>query len=62
MTKMEKLDMFVVKHSQDPNYCYEHDFGIPGRFDVFAAEFDFVTDAFPSRESKSIFGETYLQL
>ena len=42
----------------DPNYCYEHDFGIPGRFDVFAAEFDFVTDAFPSRESKSVFVET----
>ena len=26
----------------DPSYCYTHDFGIPGRFDVFAAEFDFL--------------------
>ena len=42
----------------DPSYCYTHDFGIPGRFDVFAAEFDFVTDAYPSRESYSIYGQT----
>ena len=42
----------------DANYCYTHDFGIPGRFDVFAAEFDFVTDAYPSRKSYSIYGQT----
>ncbi len=42
----------------DPSYCYTHDYGIPGRFDVFAAEFDFVTDAYPSRESYSIYGQT----
>ncbi len=42
----------------DPSYCYTHDFGIPGRFDVFGAEFDFVTDAYPSRESYSIYGQT----
>ena len=40
------------------SYCYTHDFGIPGRFDVFAAEFDFVTDAYPSRESYSVYGQT----
>ena len=42
----------------DPSYCYEHDYGIPGRFDVYSAEFDFVTDAFPSRESKSVYIQT----
>ena len=42
----------------NPSYCYTHDFGIPGRFDVFAAEFDFVTDAYPSRESYSIYAQT----
>ena len=42
--------------------CYEHDYGIPGRFDVFAAEWDFVTDAFPSRESFSIYGQTTYSL
>jgi iron complex outermembrane receptor protein len=41
------------------DYCYTHDFGIPGRFDVFSpnADWDFVTDAFPSRESYSVFGQ-----
>ena len=31
----------------DPSYCYDHDYGIPGRFDIFgpAAEVDFFTDA-----------------
>ena len=38
--------------------CYEHDYGIPGRFAVFDAEWDFVTDAFPSRESYSIYAQT----
>jgi iron complex outermembrane receptor protein len=38
-------------------YCYTHDYGIPGRFDVFAAEWDFVTDALPTRESYSIYGQ-----
>jgi iron complex outermembrane receptor protein len=42
----------------DPSYCYEHDYGIPGRFDVYSAEFDFVTDAFPSRKSKSAYIQT----
>ena len=56
MTKMGLLDMFVVKHSQ--TLIIVMNVGIPGRFDVFAAEFDFVTDAFPSRESKSVFVET----
>jgi iron complex outermembrane receptor protein len=37
-------------------YCYTHDYGIPGRFDVFAADWDFVTDALPTRESYSIYG------
>ena len=40
------------------SYCYTHDYGIPGRFDVYAAEFDFVTDAYPSRESYSVYGQT----
>ena len=40
------------------SYCYTHDFGIPGRFAVFDAEFDFVTDAYPSRESYSVYGQT----
>ena len=38
-------------------YCYTHDYGIPGRFDVFAADWDFVTDALPTRESYSIYGQ-----
>ena len=38
--------------------CYEHDYGIPGRFAVFDAEYDFVTDAFPNRESYSIYAQT----
>jgi iron complex outermembrane receptor protein len=38
--------------------CYDHDYGIPGRFAVFDAEWDFVTDAFPSRESYSIYAQT----
>ena len=41
----------------NPAYCYTHDYGIPGRFDVFAAEWDFVTDALPTRESYSIYGQ-----
>ena len=40
-------------------YCYTHDYNFPAMFDVFdVGEFDFVTDAFPSRESFSIYGET----
>ena len=35
-----------------------YDYGIPGRFAVFDAEWDFVTDAFPSRESYSIYAQT----
>jgi iron complex outermembrane receptor protein len=42
----------------NPANCYEHDYGIPGRFDVFGAEWDFVTDAFPSRESYSVYAQT----
>jgi iron complex outermembrane receptor protein len=41
----------------NPGYCYTHDYGIPGRFDVFAADWDFVTDALPTRESYSIYGQ-----
>ncbi len=41
----------------NPAYCYIHDYGIPGRFDVFAAEWDFVTDALPTRKSYSIYGQ-----
>ncbi len=46
----------------DPSYCYDHDYGIPGRFDIFgpAAEVDFFTDANPGRESFSIYGQTTL--
>ena len=40
-------------------YCYTHNYNYPAMFDVFdVGEFDFVTDAFPSRESFSIYGET----
>ena len=40
-------------------YCYTHNYNFPAMFDVFdVGEFDFVTDAFPSRESFSIYGET----
>jgi iron complex outermembrane receptor protein len=38
-------------------YCYTHDYGIPGRFDVFGADWDFVTDALPTRESYSFYGQ-----
>ena len=48
----------------DPSYCYEHDYGIPGMFDIFGpdAEVDFFTDASPSRESFSIYGQTTLSI
>ena len=48
----------------DPSYCYDHDYGIPGRFDIFgpAAEVDFFTDANPGRESFSVYGQTTLSL
>ena len=44
----------------DPNYCYQHDYGIPGRFDIFGpnADVDFFTDAFPYRESISVYAQT----
>ncbi len=44
----------------DPSYCYDHDYGIPGRFDIFgpAADVDFFTDAFPYRESLSVYAQT----
>ena len=44
----------------DPDYCYEHDYGIPGRFDIFgpAADVDFFTDAVPYRESLSVYAQT----
>ena len=46
----------------DPNYCYEHDYGFPGLFGIFGpgADVDFFTDAFPTRESFSIYGQTTL--
>ena len=47
--------MFVVKHSQTLIIVMNM---IIGGNPCFAAEFDFVTDAFPSRESKSVFVET----
>ena len=40
----------------DPAYCYQHDLSDP--FAVFGADFDFVTDAYPSRESYSIYAQT----
>ena len=44
----------------DQAYCYTHDPGIPGRFAVFdaTADWDFVTDSYPSRESYSLYGQT----
>ena len=44
----------------DPSYCYTHDFGIPGRFDIFEpiADVDFFSDAFPYRESLSVYAQT----
>ena len=46
----------------DPSYCYEHDYGFPGLFDIFGpgADVDFFTDANPTRESFSIYGQTTL--
>ena len=48
----------------DPSYCYDHDYGIPGRFDIFGpnAEVDFFTDANPSRESYSVYAQTTYSL
>ena len=48
----------------DPSYCYDHDYGIPGRFDIFGpnAEVDFFTDANPGRESYSVYGQTTYSL
>ena len=43
----------------NPDYCYSHDYSFPGALDVFSVgEFDFVTDAYPSRKSYSIYGQT----
>jgi iron complex outermembrane receptor protein len=44
----------------DKAYCYAHDPGIPGRFAVFdaTADWDFVTDSYPTRESYSVYGQT----
>tara|TARA_Y100000816_G_scaffold69912_1_gene46804 strand:+ start:1297 stop:3621 length:2325 start_codon:yes stop_codon:yes gene_type:complete len=44
----------------DPSYCYDHDYGIPGRFDIYGptADVDFFTDAFPYRESLSVYAQT----
>ena len=44
----------------DPSYCYNHDYGIPGRFDIFgpSADVDFFTDASPYRESLSVYAQT----
>jgi iron complex outermembrane receptor protein len=44
----------------DPGYCYTHDFDDP--FAVFGADFDFVTDAYPSRKSYSIYAQTTYSL
>ena len=48
----------------DPSYCYDHDYGIPGRFDIYGpnAEVDFFTDANPGRESYSVYGQTTYSL
>ena len=48
----------------DPSYCYEHDYGIPGRFDIFEpiAEVDFFTDSNPGRESYSVYAQTTYSL
>ena len=48
----------------DPSYYYDHDYGIPGRFDIFGpiAEVDFFTDANPSRESYSVYAQTTYSL
>ena len=40
----------------DPSYCYQHDVSDPGA--VFGADFDFVTDAYPSRKSYSFYAQT----
>ena len=40
----------------NPSYCYQHDPSNP--FAVFGADFDFVTDAYPSRESYSLYAQT----
>ncbi len=47
--------MYVCGESfADPNNCYT----VGGDLLWFLAEFDFVTDAFPSRESYSVYGQT----
>ena len=40
----------------DPNYCYTHDYENPSSW--FGGDFDFVTDAFPTRKSYSIYAQT----
>ena len=44
----------------NPASCYDHDYGIPGRFDIYGptADVDFFTDAFPYRESLSVYAQT----
>ena len=57
-----RLKYLCSESFADPNYCYEHDYGFPGMFDIFGpgADVDFFTDAFPTRESFSIYGQTTL--
>ena len=52
------LNMFVENHLPALVIVTLMILGYPGRFDVFGAEFDFVTDAYPSRESYSVYGQT----
>ena len=47
----------------NPNYCYTHNYNFPAALDVFSVgEFDFVTDAYPSRKSYSFYGQTTYSL
>ena len=56
----------IVYECQSPQAlvgaCYEHNYNFPAMFAVFDAEFDFVTDAYPSRESYSIYAQTTYSL
>ena len=47
----------------NPDYCYTHNYSFPDALDVFSiGEFDFVTDAYPSRKSYSFYGQTTYSL
>ncbi len=53
--------MYICSETfSDSNYCYTHDYDNPSSW--FGGDFDFVTDAYPTRESYSLYAQTTYSL